>query len=457
MENFIGTIERDLVIAVEGDYIISGSSENDGIYGADGNDLLTGDDGDDILEGGEGDDILGGGDGNDTLNGNLGNDLLTGWNNDAQISGDTGNDTLQGGDGVDTLNGGDDADTLKGGNGEDVLNGDTGNDLIEGQADNDKLNGDDGNDTVAGTTSNDIIDGQTGDDLLTGWDGNDIIDGQGGDDSLAGWNGDDTLNGGDGDDILQGGNDNEILDAGSGNDPLRGGDGDDTLRNGGGKDIFVGGNGADEFEIGTSTGAGAIAQADVIQDFTNGDDVIQLMDNLTFGDLDISAGTGDNAGNTIIEFTGEYLAILEGVDSNSIDSSDFISMVPGMLPAEFTSSIVKFTPSDSEATIAAKGVPSIRLGSQTIYIGTRQRTSNNQDPIIASFDSENPTNNWVRTDYETTGADSKGNGLFWDGDDLYAAFITDGTQGNSSEDFGVQLPMRHNLGYVVMGKVEVHK
>ena len=52
-----------------------------------------------------------------------------------------------------------------------------------------------------------------------------------------------------------------------------------------------------------------------------------------------------------------------------------------------------------------------------------------------SFDSENPGNNWVRTDYEITGADSRGYGLFWSGADLYGVFSVDGTQGTSAEDF----------------------
>ena len=103
--------------------------------------------------------------------------------------------------------------------------------------------------------------------------------------------------------------------------------------------------------------------------------------------------------------------------------------------AEITSDVIKFTPLDSEAEIAAKGGPRIEIGTQTIYIGTWQESSNNQDPIIASFDDTNPENNWVRIDYESTGADGRGQGLFWDGDDLYAVFTTDGTQGSSSQDF----------------------
>ncbi|MEL6385094.1 MAG: DUF4114 domain-containing protein, partial [Cyanobacteria bacterium J06626_18] len=74
-------------------------------------------------------------------------------------------------------------------------------------------------------------------------------------------------------------------------------------------------------------------------------------------------------------------------------------------PADFQVSILdsvpKFTGSSSEAQIAASGAARINLGTQTIYIGTNQVSGINQNPIVASFDSTNPANNWIRTDYET--------------------------------------------------------
>lgn len=97
--------------------------------------------------------------------------------------------------------------------------------------------------------------------------------------------------------------------------------------------------------------------------------------------------------------------------------------------------VTKFSPTDSEAAIASLNGPSITIGTQTIYIGTQQVSSINQNPIIASFDSSNPANNWVRTDYEMTGADGRGYGLFWSGQSLYGVFSVDGTQGTASEDF----------------------
>lgn len=99
------------------------------------------------------------------------------------------------------------------------------------------------------------------------------------------------------------------------------------------------------------------------------------------------------------------------------------------------SKTVKFSGSDGEAAIASSGAAKVTIGSQTIYIGSQQVSSINQNPIIASFDSKNPSNNWVKTNYETTGADGRGYGLFWDGNSLYGVFSVDGTQGSSSQDF----------------------
>lgn len=89
----------------------------------------------------------------------------------------------------------------------------------------------------------------------------------------------------------------------------------------------------------------------------------------------------------------------------------------------------------SEAAVRAIGSPTLTVGDRTIYIGYRQVSSNNQNPIVVSFNSSDPSQNWTVTDYEVTGADSRGYGLFWSGSDLYGIFSIDGAQGNSTEDF----------------------
>jgi hypothetical protein len=212
-------------------------------------------------------------------------------------------------------------------------------------------------------------------------------------------------------------------------------------------------------------GNAELAQADLIVDYTPNQDSLALLEGLTAERLEFLAGEGEFAGDTVIRdrTSGDFLAILNdisdpavqldiNIDADEPDLLDFgvdLNNDPDLglgdddtpedplspLPAAISSSAVQFTPNTDEATIAASNAQRLTLGSQTIYIGFWQESGNNQDPIIASFDSENPDNNWVRTDYESTGADGRGLGLFWDGTSLYGVFSTDGTQGTPSEDW----------------------
>ncbi len=94
------------------------------------------------------------------------------------------------------------------------------------------------------------------------------VTGNSGDNRLVGGAGNDTLAGGDGDDLLRGG---------SGADRLAGEDGNDTIKGEFGRDTLTGGAGADSFEF-TSLGhtLAAVAGSDLITDFTQGDDHIDL-------------------------------------------------------------------------------------------------------------------------------------------------------------------------------------
>jgi Ca2+-binding RTX toxin-like protein len=144
-----------------------------------------------------------------------------------------------------------------------------------------------------------VINGTSSDDNLTGTPGNDTINGLEGDDVLTGLRGNDILNGGD---------DNDILNGGKGSDTLNGGLGDDNLIGRAGNDVFI---------------LGAGLGVDTISDFGNGQDTIQLINGLTFGQLSISPGTN---GTLIgVASSGEVLAVLTGVDANSIGPGNFIS------------------------------------------------------------------------------------------------------------------------------------
>lgn len=81
----------------------------------------------------------------------------------------------------------------------------------------------------------------------------------------------------------------------------------------------------------------------------------------------------------------------------------------------------------------ANGSTSVTSGNSTIYIGYNQASGNNQNPIIARYDSG--TRVWCRDDYETNGDDGRGYGIYWDGTTLYGAFTATGTQGDSTSDY----------------------
>lgn len=273
-------------------------------------------DGDDAVTGSAQDDLIWGDAGNDRLNGNAGSDHLWGGEGNDTLSGDAGNDVLDGGAGNDTLLGGNGNDILDGGAGNDLLRGNEhwgsgnntyrfgkgdGQDVIQGYADNTtgKLNilefkaGVLPSDVVAKRVSDPdygginalelSIAGSTDKVTVTGffmsddpaniynplqqvkfadgttWDLATLISkaetGGAGDDSLVGTVRDDVLLGNAGKDALFGQ---------GGNDRLLGGEGDDTLN---------GGTGNDTYRFGLGDGQDLISDYDSL---SGNQDVVQL-------------------------------------------------------------------------------------------------------------------------------------------------------------------------------------
>jgi serralysin len=94
------------------------------------------------------------------------------------------------------------------------------------------------------------------------------LHGNSGNDKLYGKDDDDKLYGGSGKDELYGGKDDDKLDGGSSGDLLQGGTG---------KDIMTGGTGADTFVFKkTSESKASASRADIIEDFKDGVDKINL-------------------------------------------------------------------------------------------------------------------------------------------------------------------------------------
>ncbi|MGK7925079.1 MAG: calcium-binding protein, partial [Spirulina sp.] len=170
----------------------------------------------------------------------------------------------------------------------------------------------DARDTIAGGLGDDIIFGGGADDVLRGdrnsrksggkIGGDDIIHGGAGNDRIGGKAGNDTLFGDEGDDQIWGDDGDDIIRGGSGNDTLTG-------------DDFSGGTGRDTFVLAIAEGT------DTIVDFKQGEDIIGLTGNLTYGQLDITR----QSDRTEIKFGQETLAILEGVTS-TLTEDDFMKM-----------------------------------------------------------------------------------------------------------------------------------
>ncbi len=177
----------------------------------------------------------------------------------------------------------------------------------------------------------DYLEGTTQPDRFNGLDGNDIIYANSGDDYLEGDVGKDKICGDQGNDTIVGGADNDIIWGGKGSDLIGGDSGNDLIYAGAGSDTMSGGTGDDIFAIAKGSGGPTVATADYIADFGNGNDKIRLLDGLSFEDLNIQQGTGANSNSTVIQdkLTGEYLVVLPGVNSNTINRDQFTNQLSG--------------------------------------------------------------------------------------------------------------------------------
>ncbi|MEG4169960.1 MULTISPECIES: chemotaxis protein CheB [unclassified Microcoleus] len=177
----------------------------------------------------------------------------------------------------------------------------------------------------------DYLEGTTQADTFNALDGNDIIYANSGDDSLQGDGGKDKICGDLGNDTIVGGADDDILWGGKGSDLIAGDSGNDIIYAGAGSDTVSGGTGDDIFAIAKGSGGPTVATADYIADFGNGNDKIRLLNGLSFEDLNIQQGTGTNSNSTVIQdkLTGEYLVVLQGVNSNTINRDQFTNQLSG--------------------------------------------------------------------------------------------------------------------------------
>jgi Ca2+-binding RTX toxin-like protein len=210
------------------------------------------------------------------------------------------------------------AETITGNSSDNYLNGGGGS----SDTANDTLNGEAGNDVVMAVSACSGCSGDKYAFVKQYWPyaNNYTTEGTFRNGSATYWDndGDHTLNGGAGDDILIGA------------------EGEDTLTGGAGQDNLIGGRGIDTFVIKAGDGSTTLANADVIQDFKDGTDLIGMTGGLQYTDLIIEQGTGNYADLILIRIrdTNEYLAVIHtqgqngagNITSSNIDSNDFTAL-----------------------------------------------------------------------------------------------------------------------------------
>lgn len=299
-------------------------------------DVLIGSASGNYVEAGAGNDRVDGGPGSDYLDGGAGTDLLDYATSAAAVTVNLGAGTVSGGAGTDTVL---EFEDLRGGAFDDALTGNALNNYLSGAAGNDYVAGAAGNDRLEGGPGDDYLDGGADSDMLdytgagaavnvslgagttSGAAGNDIVVGI---EDLRGSGSDDALTGNALNNYMAGAAGNDYVAGGFGDDYLDAGTGDDYLVGGAGADILVGNAGQDTFVLRAGDGGGALNLADVLTDYQDSTDSIGLSGGLTYANLVITQGTGSHVNDTVIQrSSGEFLAVVQNVNSTTLDIFDF--------------------------------------------------------------------------------------------------------------------------------------
>ncbi|HAO11620.1 MAG TPA: hypothetical protein DCQ51_10725 [Planktothrix sp. UBA8407] len=189
---------------------------------------------------------------------------------------------------------------------------------------------------IYGLEEQDTLSGGAGDDSLFGGKGND---------SLISLNGNDIIQGNLGADYINGGNEDDSVYGGQENDTLLGSGGNDYLAGDKGINQLTGGFGFDHFSIRAfpSENTGALSDfiptnADIITDFTPGEDVIIVSGVPAFAQLNLTSIPPEAVrglfpsiertlgGGTLIEVqaTGQIIGFLENIQPQQLLTSSFL-------------------------------------------------------------------------------------------------------------------------------------
>ena len=167
-----------------------------------------------------------------------------------------------------------------------------------------------GNDTVIGSADSELILGNEGQDSISGGAGNDTLLGGKDNDFVDGGVGNDLVRGDLDADTVRGGDGNDSLFGGRGTDQLFGDAGDDFLSGDRDTDTLTGGEGSDIFALAIGGGL------DIITDFGNGSDFIQVPAGVSISDILIESSSAFTL--LSLRSTGEPLAQLNNVPASSI-------------------------------------------------------------------------------------------------------------------------------------------
>jgi len=294
-----------------GTYTLSASViASSGLF-SQGDDVVTLSAGGGVFNGLGGDDIVSGTVFGETIYGGSGDDMLFGYGGNDFLFGGLGNDIIVGGSAADQLDGGEGIDWLYGLAGDDIIYAGAGFvDVVIGGDGNDTVYGQDGIDYIFGNAGNDVLYGGNGVDIFFAGADSDTIYGEADTDWLFGGAGDDNLYGGANPDLLFGDAGADRIDAGIGNDWIWGGASDG-----------LGDGAADTFVFGANWGV------DVIYDFENGIDKIDLSASGATSFADVSVGQ-IAGGFTWIAYGADVIYLWGAgnvnVGSGNIDASDFI-------------------------------------------------------------------------------------------------------------------------------------
>jgi Ca2+-binding RTX toxin-like protein len=294
------------------------------------------------------DDELVGTDFNDTIEGNRGDDYIDGLNGNDLLDGGSGNnDQIFGSNGNDTISDRDGIRLAQGGEGNDKIyitfarGWDNNSNATDAPRSVNQISGGNGDDNITITMNDSRFSiSLHGDELIETPDSTKVIRAGGNDVITLKRNyansvvdlgrGNDRFNGGSGADNISGSDGNDIIAGGKGNDRLSGDVGEDTLTGGAGNDRFVLAPTRDSSTSVSSLTSFDTTPTDIITDFTDGQDLIELTGGLSFKQLKIvsleaSPDVSKRDSTLIMSASNqEWLAILTGVRPSLITATDFI-------------------------------------------------------------------------------------------------------------------------------------